>query len=102
MAAMAFYGFYTSLDGRFSEAPYSRSEILAVHSPPHRVGTGYFDFKGRDGLIQLVESFVPDNHHLVAIIKLRKRPHTRGGQLAPPISLRDLQDPSIAGVTRKV
>ena len=33
------------------------------------VGTGYFDFKGRDGLIQIVKQYVPDTHYLVAIVK---------------------------------
>ena len=27
------------------------------------VGTGYFDFKGRDGLIATVKEFVPDTHY---------------------------------------
>ena len=33
------------------------------------VGTGYFDFRGRDGLIREVQKFVPANHYLVPIIK---------------------------------
>lgn len=33
------------------------------------VGTGYFDFKGRDGLIKTIKDFVPDNHYLVSILK---------------------------------
>lgn len=33
------------------------------------VGTGYFDFKGRDGLIKTLKEFVPDNHYLVVAIK---------------------------------
>ncbi|AKJ68438.1 hypothetical protein ABW99_09635 [Pandoraea thiooxydans] len=32
-------------------------------------GTGYFDFKGRSGLIKTIKSFVPDTHYLVVIIK---------------------------------
>jgi len=32
-------------------------------------GTGYFDFKGRSGLIKTLKEFVPDNHYLVTIIK---------------------------------
>ncbi len=33
------------------------------------VGTGYFDFKGRDGLIKKLKLFVPENHYLVEIIR---------------------------------
>jgi hypothetical protein len=32
-------------------------------------GTGYFDFKGRDGLIKTLKDFVPDTHYLVTTIK---------------------------------
>ena len=32
-------------------------------------GTGYFDFKGRSGLIKTLKSFVPDAHYLVATVK---------------------------------
>ena len=32
-------------------------------------GTGYFDFKGRPGLIRTLKSFVPDIHYLVVIVK---------------------------------
>ena len=32
-------------------------------------GTGYFDFKGRDGLIRTIKEFVPDNHYVVAAVK---------------------------------
>jgi hypothetical protein len=33
------------------------------------IGTGYFDFKGRDGLIAIAKEFIPDNHYLVDILK---------------------------------
>jgi hypothetical protein len=33
------------------------------------IGAGYFDFKGRNGLIALVKEFIPDNHYLVSILK---------------------------------
>ena len=36
------------------------------------VGNKYFDFKGRDGLINKLKKFIPDNHDLVSIIKKRK------------------------------
>jgi hypothetical protein len=32
-------------------------------------GTGYFDFKGRSGLIKTLKSFVPSTHYLLASIK---------------------------------
>ena len=32
-------------------------------------GHGYFDFKGRDGLIQILKSFVPDGHYLINIVR---------------------------------
>lgn len=33
------------------------------------VGDGYFDFRGRDGLIKTLRRFLPDTHYLVAIAK---------------------------------
>lgn len=35
-------------------------------------GQGYFDFKGRDGLIKTVKGYVPDNHYLLSTIKQQK------------------------------
>ncbi len=32
------------------------------------VGTGYFDFKGRDGLIRTMKKYVPDNHYLIKVV----------------------------------
>lgn len=32
-------------------------------------GTGYFDFRGRDGLISTLKNFVPSNHYLVVTVK---------------------------------
>ena len=32
------------------------------------VGNGYFDFKGRDGLIKIVKSYVADGHWLIKIV----------------------------------
>lgn len=32
-------------------------------------GTGYFDFKGRSGLIKTLKSFVPETHYLVTTVK---------------------------------
>ncbi len=36
------------------------------------VGTGYFDFKGRDGLIAKLKDFLPANHYLINIVKKNK------------------------------
>lgn len=31
-------------------------------------GRGYFDFKGRDGLIKTLKQYLPDNHYLVEVV----------------------------------
>jgi hypothetical protein len=36
------------------------------------VGTGYFDFKGRDGLVSVLKKYVPDTHYLVVAVKKAK------------------------------
>jgi hypothetical protein len=36
------------------------------------IGDGYFDFKGRDGLIRTLRDYVPPKHYLVRIIKKEK------------------------------
>ncbi len=36
------------------------------------VGDGYFDFKGRDGLIKVIKQFVPDPHFLLTVVKKKK------------------------------
>lgn len=50
------------------------STIAGVEFPKHLTnevceflitGTGYFDFKGRDGLIKILKKFVPATHYLV-------------------------------------
>ncbi len=33
------------------------------------VGDGYFDFKGRDGLIRTLKKYVPDDHYLVNAVR---------------------------------
>lgn len=35
-------------------------------------GQGYFDFKGRDGLISIVKRYVPDTHYILATVKHSK------------------------------
>ena len=37
------------------------------------VRDGYFDFRGRDGLIGTLKSYLPDDHYIVAIVK--KKPY---------------------------
>ena len=36
------------------------------------VGTGYFDFKGRDGLVKKLKEYVPADHYLPGIVKKPK------------------------------
>ena len=36
------------------------------------LGGGYFDFKGRDGLIKTLKKYVPGDHYLVSIVKKSK------------------------------
>jgi hypothetical protein len=33
------------------------------------IGTGYFDFKSRDGLIKVIREFVPETHYLCEVVK---------------------------------
>jgi hypothetical protein len=35
-------------------------------------GGGYFDFKGRDGLIKLLKKYIHDTHYLVVVVKRSK------------------------------
>lgn len=35
-------------------------------------GTGYFDFRGRDGLIKTLKTFVSHDHYLIAVVKDQK------------------------------
>lgn len=36
------------------------------------IGDGYFDFRGRDGLIKTLKDYVPANHYLVRLVKKEK------------------------------
>jgi hypothetical protein len=36
------------------------------------IGTGYFDFKGRDGLLKTIRKFVPKTHYLYTTVKNAK------------------------------
>lgn len=57
------------------------SEVTGINFPKHLndevcefiiAGDGYFDFKGRDGLIKTVKRFVKEDHYLVTAIKNTK------------------------------
>ena len=54
------------------------SSITGVGFPKHLtdevcefliVGTGYFDFKGREGLVKTIQKFVPSDHYLTKVLK---------------------------------
>jgi hypothetical protein len=68
----------STLVGAINNDTETLSQSLGFDFPKHMsqdvctyliIGTGYFDFKGRDGLIQLIKAYVPDAHYLVAIVK---------------------------------
>jgi hypothetical protein len=68
----------STLVGAINNDNATLSQTLGFNFPKHMsedvctyliIGTGYFDFKGRDGLIQIVKSFVPDTHYLSNILK---------------------------------
>jgi hypothetical protein len=40
------------------------------------VGDGYFDFRGRDGLIKTFKRFVSDDHFLITVTKNQKYKHS--------------------------
>jgi hypothetical protein len=54
------------------------SAVVGISLPVHLtddvceylvVGDGYFDFRGRDGLIKVLKSYLPETHYLVTIVK---------------------------------
>src|SRR5258708_32541037 len=68
----------SALVGAVNNDTTTLSEAVGFSFPKHMsedvctymiVGTGYFDCKGRDGLIQIVKSFLPDTHYLYAVVK---------------------------------
>ena len=70
-----------TLKGAINNDPATISSVVKIDFPKSLsdavceylvIGTGYFDFKGRDGLIKTVKKFVPDTHYLVIAIKRRK------------------------------
>ncbi|ODC03835.1 hypothetical protein BFW38_10055 [Terasakiispira papahanaumokuakeensis] len=57
------------------------SETTGVEFPKHLtdevceylvLGGGYFDFKGRDGLIKTLKKYVPEAHYLISAVKKSK------------------------------
>lgn len=51
------------------EFPQSLSDAVCEYIV---TGGGYFDFRGREGLIKTLKSYVPANHYLVEIVKRQK------------------------------
>jgi hypothetical protein len=54
------------------------SEVTGIEFPKHLtdevceylvLSGGYFDFKGRDGLIRNLKKYVPDTHYLVTVVR---------------------------------
>lgn len=67
-----------SLVGAINNDTATISQTTGIVFPDHLTGTvceylitgtGYFDFKGRAGLIQTVKKFVPDGHYLLTAIR---------------------------------
>ena len=40
------------------------------------IGNGYFDFRGRDGLIRTLKRYLPANHYIVSIVKNHRYKNT--------------------------
>lgn len=67
-----------TLSGAINNDATTISTTVGIAFPKHMsesvtryliVGTGYFDFRGRDGLISLVKEYVPESHYLVVVLK---------------------------------
>lgn len=70
-----------ALAGAINNDASAISNAVGVDFPKHMtegvcryliVGTGYFDFKGRDGLIKIARDFVPEAHYLIGVLKTAK------------------------------
>lgn len=68
----------STLIGAINNDTATLEETTGIEFPKHLTdeiceflitGTGYFDFKGRSGLIKTIKSFVPDDHYLHTTIK---------------------------------
>lgn len=67
-----------ALTGAINNNTQTISKTTGIDFPEHLTdelceylitGNGYFDFKGRDGLIKTIKRYVPDDHYLLAIIR---------------------------------
>lgn len=67
-----------ALTGAINNDTTTISQTTGIEFPDHLTdelceylitGSGYFDFKGRDGLIKLLKQYVPDDHYLVSVVK---------------------------------
>ena len=70
-----------SLSGAINNDLTTFSNLVGVEFPKHLkyescefliIGTGYFDFKGKSGLIGILKKYVPANHYLITITKQTK------------------------------
>jgi len=70
-----------ALVGAINNDTSTLSQLSGVSFPKHLtdevceflvIGDGYFDFKGRDGLISTLKNFVPQDHYLVQTAKKGK------------------------------
>jgi hypothetical protein len=67
-----------ALTGAINNDTKTISQTTGIEFPEHLTdelceylitGSGYFDFKGRSGLIKLIRRYVPDDHYLVSVVK---------------------------------
>jgi hypothetical protein len=67
-----------ALAGAINNNSATISETAGIEFPKHLneavcryliVGSGYFDFRGRDGLIKTTKEYVPDSHYILEIIR---------------------------------
>jgi hypothetical protein len=68
----------SALAGSINNDSTTISERLGIKFPKHMSedvciylikGTGYFDFKGRSGLIKMIKEYVPESHYLLDNVK---------------------------------
>lgn len=85
-AVVLLYGAFESLmlralAGAINNDSTTISENLGIKFPKHMSedvctylikGTGYFDFKGRDGLIRIIKEYVPEAHYLCDSVRNHK------------------------------
>ncbi len=70
-----------ALVGAINNDPSGLSSATGVDFPKHLtlkvcrylvIGTGYFDFKGRSGLLKMLKKYVPNDHYLVQVVNKSK------------------------------